>query len=281
MKKIEITTEDGYVLSSYLFQALEPLEGTLIINSATGVRQQIYFAFAQYMADCGFTTLTYDYRGIGESKPKRMRGFEASMKDWGTKDFVAVTKYIRALEPDLPMHVVGHSVGALIIGMNPQSREFSRMVFVGTQKAFVGNLNLRTRLMGYLGFGVVQPLTTRLLGYFPAHRFGLGESLPAGSARNWRTLVLEKESTNLLMEPEQRTYAENLSQEVLVLRAQDDSWLTDRGVRSLLKETYPNLSPTFRLLKKTDSPQGEIGHINYFRSYNKTLWSQVEDFLTK
>ncbi len=136
--------------------------------------------------------ITYDYRGIGLSKPDNMKGFHGSMRIWGSKDYKAVTAYIKNQFPEYRKFCLGHSVGALILGMNKDSNIFEELVFVGTQNAFVGNLRLRTKIEAYLGFGIVQPLTTSLLGYFPAHWFGLGESLPKNCAYDWRTLILNK-----------------------------------------------------------------------------------------
>jgi predicted alpha/beta hydrolase len=39
--------------------------------------------------------ITYDYRGIGLSKPDNMKGFHGSMRIWGSKDYKAVTDYIK------------------------------------------------------------------------------------------------------------------------------------------------------------------------------------------
>lgn len=70
-------------------------------------------------------------------------------------------------------------------------------------------------------------------------------------------------------------YSKNLIQEVFVIRAEDDVWLTEKGVVSLLDETYPNLKPTYRLVKTSESEKKEIGHINFFRSYNNKLWDII------
>ena len=65
----------------------------------------------------------------------------------------------------------------------------------------------------------------------------------------------------------------------MVLRAEDDEWLTKIGVENLLKETFPNLEPIYKILKISDSPKKEIGHVNFFRSFNKPLWKLiVEEF---
>jgi predicted alpha/beta hydrolase len=274
MKSINILTKDNYSLSVHIFEPQDPNQKLLLINSATGVKQQIYFSFARFFSEQGFTVITYDYRGIGLSKPEKMKGFEASMRIWGTSDYKAVTNYIKTNFPDYQKFCLGHSVGALILGMNEDSGMFEEFIFVGTQNAFVGNLKFKTKIEAYLGFGIAQPLSTKLLGYFPADWFGLGESLPSGSAFDWRTLILNKKSTNKLLQKSEN-YSGYLTQKVFVVRAEDDVWLTEKGVKSLLNDTYPNLKPTYRLIKTSESEKNEIGHVNFFRSYNKKLWNII------
>ncbi|SDQ74290.1 Predicted alpha/beta hydrolase [Chryseobacterium soldanellicola] len=274
MEKLILKTNGHVEITAHLFTPEKSNGKFLLINSATGVKQQIYFSFAQYFSEQGFTVITYDYRGIGLSKPKNMKGFKASMRIWGSEDFKALTKYIKNHFPKYKKYCLGHSVGALILGMNKDSEMFEEFIFVGTQNAFVGNLKIKTKIEAYLGFGIVQPLTTGLLGYFPANWFGLGESLPKNCAYDWRTLILNKKSTNSLLEKID-DYSGNLTQKVFVIRAEDDAWLTKKGVESLLNDTYPNLKPTYRLIKTSESEKGEIGHINFFRSYNKKLWNII------
>lgn len=274
MEKLILKTTDHISIVAHLFLPEQSNNKLLLINSATGVKQHVYFSFAQYFSEQGFTVITYDYRGIGLSKPEQMKGFEASMRIWGSQDYKAVTTYIRTRFTGYEKYCLGHSVGALILGMNKDSEMFKEFFFVGTQNAFVGNLKFRTKIEAYLGFGIVQPLATQLLGYFPAHWFGLGESLPKNCAYDWRTLILNKKSTNGLLEKID-DYSKKLTQKVFVIRAEDDVWLTDKGVKSLLNDTYPNLKPTYRLVKTSESEKGEIGHVNFFRSYNKKLWNII------
>ena len=278
MKNVLIDTEDGYKLSLHIFAPKESNSKLVLINSATGVKQQIYFGFATFLAQNGFTVLTYDYRGIGLSKPAKMRGFAASMRTWGSVDYKAVTNYILDNYQTYYKFCIGHSVGALIVGMNSNSSIFNKYVFIGTQNAYVGRLNIKTKIQGYLGFGLVQPIFTKLFGYFPANWFGLGESLPADCANDWRKLVLNKKSTNKLLE-NIPNYSADLDQDVLVLRAEDDFWLTDKAVKSLFDTTYINMKPNYRLIYKAESPKLEVGHINFFRTFNQNLWSIILNYL--
>lgn len=278
MEKLILTTQDGVQITGHLFRPEKPKGKTILINSATGVKQQIYFSFAQFFAENGFSVITYDYRGIGLSKPKKMRNFKASMKSWGNQDFQTISKFIIENFPDDEKFCLGHSVGALIVGMNEYSKIFEKLIFVATQNAYIGNLKWKTKLEAFFGFGLAQPIFTELLGYFPANWFGLGESLPKNCAYDWRTLILNKKSTGKLL-LKTTDYSKSLNQKVLVLYAEDDVWLTEKGVKNLLTEIYPNLDPDYRFLKTSESEKGEIGHINFFRSYNKKLWNIVLDVI--
>ncbi len=247
----------------------------MLINSATGVKQQVYFSFAKFFAEHGFTVITYDYRGIGESKPADMKNFTATMRLWGTDDFATLTNYIKSNYPDYRKFCVGHSVGALIIGMNADSVIFEKFIFIATQDAYFGNLKFTVAATALLGFGVALPLTTRLLGYFPAHSFGLGESLPAGVAYDWQTLILHTKSTARLYEKIDNEVSKTLTQETFFIHAEDDAWVTEKGMARLRKNVYPNLNYTFHEIKVSESEKEEIGHINFFRSFNKKLWTIV------
>ncbi|SFI13245.1 alpha/beta hydrolase family protein [Halpernia frigidisoli] len=279
MKELKLNNNLDQPIFATLFEPENSNGKLTLINSATGVKQQVYFKISQYFAENGFTVLNYDYSGIGLSKPKDLKKSESSMRSWGVSDYKTLTDFIKINYPDFEKYLIGHSVGALILGMNEDSKLFKSFVFISTQKAFVGHLKSKIKILGYLGFGIVQPLTTKLFGYFPAHRFGLGESLPKNVAFDWRKLILNKKSTNALLEKVVQNYSKDLSQKVLVFRAEDDEWLTKKGVENLLVETFPNLKPTYKTLKISDSPKMEIGHINFFRSYNKPLWNVVlEEF---
>ena len=251
----------------------------MLINSATGVKQQLYFSFAKHLSEKGFTVVTYDYRGIGESKPKKMNGFEASMRIWGTVDFKTLTDFIKDKYPNQNKFCLGHSVGALILGMNEDSKDFEKFFFVATQDAYLGNLKPNVAVAGLLGFGFALPIMTSVFGYFPAHRFGLGESLPKGVAFDWQTLILNKKSTSKLYEKNDVDFSNALVQEAFIIHAEDDSWVTEKGMKNLMKTTYPNLKTTYREVKVSESERGQIGHINFFRSYNKSLWKIILDEL--
>ncbi|KQT16885.1 alpha/beta hydrolase [Chryseobacterium sp. Leaf404] len=274
MERIYLNNFSGAKICLHIFSPEEKTDQLLLINSATGVRQQIYFSFAAFARRNGMTVITYDYEGIGLSKTGNLKKSKASMRSWGTSDFKTITEFLIQNFPNHKKFCLGHSVGALIVGMNDDSKIFEKLIFVATQNAFIGNLKWKTKIEAFFGFGFAQPFFTEIFGYFPAHWFGLGESLPKNCAYDWRTLILNRKSTNRLLE-KTTDFSKYLNQKVLVLYAEDDAWLTEKGVKSLLNDTYANLKPTFRILKTSESEKGIIGHINFFRSYNQKLWDII------
>ena len=280
MERKFLTNQNGAKICLHIFSPEVEATKLLLINSATGVRQQIYFSFAESAKRRGFTVITYDYEGIGLSKPVNLKNSKASMRSWGNTDFALMTEFITQNFPHQEKFCLGHSVGALILGMNPNSEIFKQFIFVATQNAYVGNLKPKTKVEAFLGFGIAQPLSTWLLGYFPGNWFGLGESLPKNCAYDWRTLILNRISTSRLLEKTD-DFSKQLHQKTLVVYAEDDVWLTEKGVKNLLEKAYSNLKPEYRLIKVAESEKGEIGHINFFRIYNEKLWNIIFEFLNK
>ena len=98
----------------------------VLINSATAVPRKIYRGFAAYLARRGCAVLTYDYRGIGDSRqqamvgynqPKSLVGFKASMSDWAALDVTAAVRWMRERYNTLPLTYVGHSFGGQALGL--------------------------------------------------------------------------------------------------------------------------------------------------------------------
>ena len=281
MKEIKLVNASNETLFATIFHPEIPNFKLILINSATGVKQQVNFKLAQYLSNKGFTVITYDYIGIGLSKPNDLKNCKSSMRTWGQEDYKCITSYLKLNFENFEKYLIGHSVGALIVGMNEDSIIFKKIIFIATQKAFVGHLNFKIKIFAYLGFGILQPFTTKIFGYFPAHQFGLGESVPAKVAKDWRILILNRNSTNAVLEKCKINISNKLTQKVLVLRAEDDNWLTNIGVENLLKETFPKLKPEYQTLKISESPKKEIGHINFFRHYNESLWQKITEYINE
>src|SRR5207253_2858361 len=124
---------DGFVLGGFTWRHLHAgaERPVVIINAATSVRCRHYFRFADYLFGHGFDVIVYDYRGIGESRPASLRGFNASWSDWGALDFEAILQRARREFPGQPIDVVGHSFGGCAAGLGASGHLIRRLVTVG------------------------------------------------------------------------------------------------------------------------------------------------------
>jgi len=186
---ITIPAADGYPLAAFVWRGVDAPRlaprPVVVINAATSVKSRYYFRFAQYLYDNGMDAVVYDYRGIGHSRPGRLRGFQASWTDWGALDCEAVLEYATRMWPGREVHLVGHSFGGWAPALAPSNRYISRMVTVGAQFAYWRDYGAGARWRMALKWHVVMPALARVFGYFPGRRLGWLEDTPAGVARDW------------------------------------------------------------------------------------------------
>jgi len=183
---VEITCADGVILRGHYWPTQR--QGTsisIVINPATGVLARYYNRYAQYLADNGLNVLTYDYRGIGASRPAALRRCGYRWRDWGEFDFDAALRWISALRPKDRVAVVGHSIGGFLPGLAANAPAVDRMLTVGAQFAYWPDYAAGNRLRLFLKWHVAMPALTALFGYFPGRRLGWLEDLPAGVAYEW------------------------------------------------------------------------------------------------
>lgn len=180
---------DGFMVGGFTWRhALpDPQRPVVIINAATSVRCRHYSRFADYLFANGFDVITYDYRGIGESRPATVKGLEASWTDWGALDFEAMLRRAQREFPGQPIDVVGHSFGGCAAGLGESGQVIRRLVTVGAQFAYWRDYAPAQRWRMFGKWHLLMPLLTRLCGYFPGKRLGWLEDTPEGVVHDWST----------------------------------------------------------------------------------------------
>ena len=95
-RPLTLHARDGAPLRGFVWAHGDPAANrpVVIVNPATSVRCRYYTRFADHLFAHGADVILYDYRGIGESRPASLRGFDASWSDWGALDFEAVLQYL-------------------------------------------------------------------------------------------------------------------------------------------------------------------------------------------
>ncbi|MDO8931618.1 MAG: alpha/beta fold hydrolase [Rhodocyclaceae bacterium] len=279
---LSVQTDDGHVLRGFVWRHRTAADGrpVVIINPATSVRCRYYARFASFLHRHGFDVVTYDYRGIGESRPASLRGFHAGWIDWGRHDFEAVLRHTAAEFPGQPVQVVAHSVGGVLIGLAPSNHLVSRVFSMGAQFAYWRDYAQHRRLGMLFKWHVVMPALTALFGYFPGKRLGWLEDTPRGVVRDWTARQPRFEDTyrrgsRALSDAERRDIAARFAAvpgPTLALSVDDDEFGTIAAVQRLLR--YYRNSPTTHLhLAPEAVGQKEIGHFAFFHSrFEQSLW---------
>lgn len=180
----QIAASDGLALAARIFQPDTAPAGVVVINAGTCLPQAFYEPVARFLSTQSLVAITYDYRGVGESRPASLRGFDASIHDWAAKDMKGVIDWATTKWPNMPVNLLAHSMGGQIIGLCESITKVSKIATVassyGNPHFYEATFKKRTqRALPLL------PLVLGVMGYVPAKLIG-GEDWPKGVAQQWR-----------------------------------------------------------------------------------------------
>ena len=271
------TAADGFVLGGFTWRHALPdtQRPVVIINAATSVRCRHYSRFADYLFANGFDVITYDYRGIGESRLGSIKGLNASWTDWGALDFEAMLRRAQREFSGQPIDVVGHSFGGCAAGLGESGQVIRRLVTVGAQFAYWRDYAPEQRWRMFGKWHLLMPLLTLFCGYFPGKRLGWLEDTPAGVVRDWSTPTARYErrpsGRAMLARTGQLPFA-NVRAQTLAISISDDPYGTIAAIERLL--SYFSHAPKTHLrIAPQDIGEQQVGHFAFFRSaYQATLW---------
>jgi predicted alpha/beta hydrolase len=281
MTPIELRAADNTPLAACLHRHPAP-RGAVLIAPAMGVRQDYYADFAAWLARQGYSALTFDYRGMGASRPPSMqrslRGFEADLFDWAADTDAAIEHLLQAA-PGVPLFVVGHSLGAQLPGMLRHRDRIAGLVSVAAGSGYWRDNAPPLKRMVLYFWHVAVPLATWLFGYFPGTRLRKVGDLPRGVILQWRRWCLNPryhvghEGESLRSQFAQARFP------VVALSITDDELMTERGTRVLI-DCYENAPRELHRIAPADVGARRIGHFGFFRrQFEATLWARVSELL--
>jgi len=246
----------------------------VVVAPATSVRARYYVRFAQYLQGQGCTVITFDYRGIGASRPPSLRRFDASWFEWGAQDLEAVLRHGAEAFPERDLMAVGHSIGGVLIGLAPSATALQRVFTVGAQYAHWRDYAAGHRLRMLVRWHVLMPAVTALWGYFPGRALGIMEDTPRGVVRDWARshARLERASCRHLGADALQQRYDGVRAQLLALSIADDPFGTVPAIERAL--AYFRQAQV-RHLRLDPAAQGgdAIGHFAYFHSrYEQALW---------
>jgi predicted alpha/beta hydrolase len=287
---LTIRAADGYPLAARLWTAPGVADPATVamINAGAGINSLFYDRFAAFLAESGYPALVYDYRGIGQSRHGSLRGFQATVDEWGSKDCAAVLDWLSARYPFARRLVVGHSVGGFLTGFAQNGHLIDRMLLVGAHTGYWRDYAPRAQLGMFLLWHTLMPLLARAVGYFPGRQLRLLEDLPAGVALQWAARRRPDFWWNLTLpdgSPDAETIAELVGRfrairaPALALRFSDDPFATVAATDRIVG-LYASCSARRMEIVPADVDGRKIGHFGFFRSRCRaTLWPRVVSWL--
>jgi predicted alpha/beta hydrolase len=273
---VEIPTRAGSPLGGTLFIPREPIGQSMVISSATGMLQKFYFAFARYFAGCGYTVLTFDYRGIGRSggTPDALRREGGDLIAWGANDQAGAVRYLKDYDPGAQLTVVTHSIGGQVCGFNPEHGHIDRIIMAASQNSYWNYFKGWHRIKMWSFWNIMIPWTTPFFGYFPAKHLGLFENLPKGMVRQWRSWG--KQPDYMMAFRDASYLFDDLTMPILSLSFPADPLAPPKTVDWLAAQ-YPNARvERIHYTDEGDAP----GHFGYFRPpFKDTLWNLTHQWI--
>ncbi|MCJ8056710.1 alpha/beta fold hydrolase [Shinella curvata] len=273
---VTLSAGDGVQLLGDLWEGSNSFgHGRVIINPATGVAARYYHRYARFLAERGFSVLTYDYRGIGRSRPETLRGCGFRWRDWGELDFEAAVRFMQNSNSSSrsrrsPLLVIGHSIGGFLPGLAEAGKDVDRILTVGAQYAWWGDYARERRLGLFLKWHLAMPMLTFLCGYFPGKRIGRLEDLPAGVAHEWAFRGPRFESSYSI--EARRTVLARMQAvmaPILAITVSDDELGTVTAVRRGLGY-YTTADRIIVSLRPEDYGRAKIGHFDLFHDSHAT-----------
>jgi len=279
-ERVEITCADGVRLQGHFLPAHGGTPGLpVLVSPATGVKQQFYLRFANWLAGQGHDVLVFDYRGIGLSLQGPLKRSRATLAEWGQQDQVAALDWLLHRTGSEQGLLLGHSAGGQMIGLLPNHGRVARLVGVSASSGWFRGMRLGFAVKARFGLRCVVPLGTLIKGYAPTSAVGLGENLPAAVARQWgEWCAAGGYATNATRgRPEQDFHAQ-VRTPITVLHAEDDDIATPATVADLLR-TFPSARKQALSVRPASHGLKAIGHIDWFRASHQALWPVIASAL--
>jgi predicted alpha/beta hydrolase len=284
MQAVSFTAADGFVLNGTLYGDAAGAEAAVLIAPAMGVPQGYYAEFARWLATQGHLVLSFDYRGMGASRPpehaRSLRGFEADIRTWAEHDAAAALGWLRERLPaHKPLHWIGHSLGGQILGLLPNRGLVHRAVTVASGSGYWRENSPELKRFVWWLWYVLVPVTLPLAGYFPGRRLKKVGDLPRGVMAQWRRWCLSPHYMMGEGGAALRAHYGAFDTPMLSLSFTDDEFMSGRNIESL-HGFYASAPKTMQRIAPAELGVRRIGHFGFFRAqFQGTLWTRLTAWL--
>ena len=270
---------DGYRLAAREYRAGGDVQGAVLIAGAMAVPQAFYSDLARWLAGRGWHVVTFDYRGMGESAPPTLRGFEADILTWARQDCAAALAHAHAVAAQKPLLWIGHSLGGQILAMTPGNEMLAAAVTVASGVGYWRENAYPLRRYSWWLWHAIVPVATAICGYFPGRALGIVGDLPRGVIRQWSRWCRHPDYAVGVEGEAMRERYRRVTLAMLSISFTDDEYMSESNI-AVLHGFYENA----RLEKRRQAPAAlgipRVGHFGFFRAgVGDRLWPATVDWI--
>lgn len=279
-EKITITCSDHYHLSArfYPTQVQSTLD-PILICPATGITKTFYHAFAEWLNTQGYSVMSFDFRGIGESLHGKLKDSTASIQEWGQLDLPAAIDALLNKTNAEQVYIIGHSAGGQLLGIAPNHSKVKKLIAIAGSTGHVKHLKGRTKVLAPVMFKLIFPLSRIIKGYGTTKFIGMGENLPKDVAKQWAEFCGKP---GYIMNAVGKTIFEDFHTDIRTpitsLWATDDEIATNTNVKDFLA-LYPHTKTEMIEIIPAQYQHKQIGHMLMFKKSHQNLWPLIKEQL--
>lgn len=278
MTEIKINCADGVTLGATLYEPSAP-KAAIMIGPATGIRQKFYRSFALFLMEKGYVVITFDNRGIGDSKGKNINDGNPSLVNWGRLDMTAVLNFLKEKYPQLDYHLIGHSAGGQLVGLMENATDLKSIFNFACSSGSIHFMKKSFLLSSHFFLNFLIPVSNFIFGYARIDLAGMGEPLPKKVAAQWRKWCNGKGYVDVYLKEEKPAHLyDQLKIPIQWLHASDDHIANTETVKDMVR-VFPQANSSITTLHPSDFNYEEIGHMKFFSSKKKKLWNYAVDWL--
>lgn len=281
-ESIEIRSSlDGYRLAATLHQPRgRPPRVCLIVNSGAAIPRRFYHEFAQWLAASDVACVTYDYRGMFDSRLPTGEGYEVTARSWGERDLAGVIDWCGQFFPALPLMCVAHSIGGHILGFADNAVKLDRIVLVSCGSVYWGYRETFPSKLVRAGFWYVMlPFFAAAFGKFPGRALRIVGDIPRDVALQWAKWCRHPGYVRGA-EPGASGF-DTIRAPILSVHFDDDEEIPPKAIEAFAG-CFTRSIVAIRRFRCNEVPAGAIGHFNFFKaSVGQPLWRDVVIWLTQ
>lgn len=276
-RPVRVVADDGYRLGATLFEtAGGNNEVCVLVNGAAGVPQDYYAGYARFLAEQGFSVLTYDYRGVGASRMSHWLGAAPALPDWGARDLPAAIDWLTRERAGYGLAVLGHAFGGQALGQAWNNYLIRGLLGISTTLACHTLWPYHLRPLVWLLRRLPLSLAVRLLQRPLAANSELSLAATADWMRWCRNQDFSRREGDPVLGDQFGSYRGRLR----LYCIGDDALHAPLQAVAALGRAYANAGVELVKVRPRDWGVPAIGHFGFFRSDTpRAAWQECADWL--